>query len=453
MADVGRKRKAHTKSRRGCGNCKLRRVKCDEGRPACEKCRSYGVSCSYEGGDTSTELQHDGEGAFEVQPAETSQLPTSTADRMEDLVANIMPKPSRPLGTNASLNLPPTPPAEIILGMLDYPLKLHDTDEVYVCTARDLDRLRRFHERTVLTIGTAQTIHIYRDSITQLGMHHDYVTHIIFTIVLMHDRYLSDDPWQGPTTEETFHHYHGTAMFNKMLSAPLAHSEKDAMWAAAALLGAITIAAVDAKTAEGSWPLKAAAPQDLDWLRMSDGKKEVWRLADPLREDSIWRPALMYQFDKDPPALARRPELKAFVPVLTRLCGYDSTSDGTGNPYHTATSIVIRLLPIQCTHSTILYFLSFIGHMEPEFKDRLHQKDERALLLLAWWYAKMLDYPSWWLQRRANLECKSLCIYLSRRYMMTTDVGKLLEFPKMMCGLAVSNEFANAVDQARSAQV
>ena len=33
-----RKRKAHTKSRRGCSSCKTRRVKCDEGKPGCQQC-------------------------------------------------------------------------------------------------------------------------------------------------------------------------------------------------------------------------------------------------------------------------------------------------------------------------------------------------------------------------------------------------------------------------------
>lgn len=64
-----RKRKFHRKSRHGCGNCKLRRVKasdylkisgnprdtiisltihkCDETRPECNNCRSYQVLCSY----------------------------------------------------------------------------------------------------------------------------------------------------------------------------------------------------------------------------------------------------------------------------------------------------------------------------------------------------------------------------------------------------------------------
>lgn len=40
-------RLAHKKSRRGCQQCKARRVKCDETHPACTKCTKHGVPCEY----------------------------------------------------------------------------------------------------------------------------------------------------------------------------------------------------------------------------------------------------------------------------------------------------------------------------------------------------------------------------------------------------------------------
>lgn len=40
-------RKGHTKSRRGCLNCKRRRVKCQETLPVCEHCKRLGLPCQY----------------------------------------------------------------------------------------------------------------------------------------------------------------------------------------------------------------------------------------------------------------------------------------------------------------------------------------------------------------------------------------------------------------------
>ncbi|KNG87112.1 hypothetical protein ANOM_005303 [Aspergillus nomiae NRRL 13137] len=41
-------RRSHRKSRLGCGNCKRRRIKCDEVRPACNGCLRHSVVCDYQ---------------------------------------------------------------------------------------------------------------------------------------------------------------------------------------------------------------------------------------------------------------------------------------------------------------------------------------------------------------------------------------------------------------------
>ncbi len=40
-------RKGHTKSRRGCFNCKRRRIKCNEKHPDCNHCVKAGLECQY----------------------------------------------------------------------------------------------------------------------------------------------------------------------------------------------------------------------------------------------------------------------------------------------------------------------------------------------------------------------------------------------------------------------
>ncbi|KUI67338.1 Sterol uptake control protein 2 [Cytospora mali] len=40
-------RREHTKSRNGCFNCKTRRIKCQETRPACDHCVKVGLNCEY----------------------------------------------------------------------------------------------------------------------------------------------------------------------------------------------------------------------------------------------------------------------------------------------------------------------------------------------------------------------------------------------------------------------
>lgn len=283
-----------------------------------------------------------------------------------------------------------------------------------------------------------------RENCANESIQSSYLTHIVLALTLMHDRTIGQ-PWGAPPSEkESFHTYNGTAMFSALLRRlPIADLDRDPLWASAALLGAITIASIDASCAEEAWPLRPSNPADLDWLRMSDGKKEVWRLVDPLREGSVWRDALAYDHHTQPePVQGPVPELEMLYPYLTKLYDYDPLSPAAGSrdefgedPYHTAASILTRLLELDCNHSTIMFFLSFLGHMDPRYRELLHQKDPKALLLLAWWHGKMCQYNAWWMSRRMRLEGQAICLYLEREHGDKGDIVGLLEYPKMMTGL------------------
>ncbi|KAK4232613.1 hypothetical protein QBC38DRAFT_352125 [Podospora fimiseda] len=63
-------RRGHTKSRRGCFNCKKRKVKCQETRPECESCVRIGLVCTY------PETQRD---LVLASSSSSSSLPSSSA--------------------------------------------------------------------------------------------------------------------------------------------------------------------------------------------------------------------------------------------------------------------------------------------------------------------------------------------------------------------------------------
>jgi hypothetical protein len=63
--------------------------------------------------------------------------------------------------------------------------------------------------------------------------------------------------------------------------------------------------------------------------------------------------------------------------------------------------------------------------MQPHFKGLLERKDPRALLLLAYWYAKVSG-SLWWMTRLAKLECQATCLYLERHYARETAIQELL---------------------------
>jgi hypothetical protein len=259
--------------------------------------------------------------------------------------------------------------------------------------------------------------------------------YVVLTLTLMHDRYLSASPNTKQSTAEAFYRYKGTALFSARLSKPIQPSERDALWVTAVLLGAIAFAGIEAKTPEEAWPLKPPSFLDLDWLRMSDGKNEVSKIADPLRADGAFR-TLAPEHQKDClPTYSTVVEPETLPSELIKLYGLDATSTTDNNPYHAAASILAPLMNIECNHSTILKFLSFISHMHPDYKRLLERKDPRALLLLAYWYAKVSQYQQWWVWQRVVLECQATCIYLERYHGDDTKIQNFLQFPRMMCGL------------------
>jgi hypothetical protein len=227
-----------------------------------------------------------------------------------------------------------------------------------------------------------------------------------------------------------FYWYHGTALFNAKLSQPVKPDERDALWAAAALLGTTAFADIQARTPEEAWPLAPPSPMDLDWLKMTDGKKVVWELANPLRSDSLFN-AIANDHDKDIPPKARIGAEMANLPTqLADLLDLNVESTLEANPYHASATILAQLMPVECDRSTIVWFLSFLRYLDPRFKTLLDEKDPRALLLLSYWYAKVLRYSQWWIWRRAILEGPAICMYLEQQWPQHRELGMLLDFPK-----------------------
>lgn len=77
-------RKGHTKSRRGCFNCKKRKIKCQENRPECDHCIKAGVRCEYPTSTIKIARESD-ESQSPVPMVNMSGAPLVSSFTMEDL--------------------------------------------------------------------------------------------------------------------------------------------------------------------------------------------------------------------------------------------------------------------------------------------------------------------------------------------------------------------------------
>ncbi|KAM0393234.1 hypothetical protein ACHAPZ_010481 [Fusarium culmorum] len=404
-----RQRKAHKKSRLGCKNCKLRSVKCDESKPSCKRCKSSGFVCSF---------------------TETSPSSFQLAHVNAGPVFSVIDRSLGPI--NPGLRVPVVKPVKGGMGEIvldDFALKA----------------LERFRKRTVFSVGTKKSRRVYSEGAFILGLKHPFLMHVFIALAYLHDEHLNPNSIASHRTPLAFHWYQATALFHRRLAtassvqdpSTLPSSERDSLWTAGALLGAASFALLDVQSVDNVWPLKEFDPLDLDWLKMSDGKKVVWNLADPTRQESIFHELLAEKTSMPDGTKEIPPDV--LLGIFYSVFNLDASSSASTNPYHTAASLLAQLLPREITDNTVIQFLSFLTQLDPRFRKLLEEKDPRAMVLLAWWYTKAAVHSSWWMQRRSLVEGQAICIYLERYCTDVEGICELVKFPKRVFEICRSN--------------
>jgi hypothetical protein len=252
--------------------------------------------------------------------------------------------------------------------------------------------------------------------------------HMVLSLTLMHDAHLAPANSDISTqyTRSALQHWNtATTLFNRALFRPIAPESRDALWATAALVGVSVFAYVETPDAEQSWPLKPSDPNDLDWLRLSEGKKAVWKIADPTRPDSVFS-----EMSKDGdynvvPAWVQENDVSSIPEDVRRLFNITESSTIKNNPYHLPTLILTRLQVLVPSHQNVLNFLYFLGYMSADFRNLLEIKDPRALLLLGWWFKRLERGEMWWLKKRAEVGSKGIETWLEKWFGGETGLVKM----------------------------
>ncbi|THV45183.1 hypothetical protein BGAL_0520g00050 [Botrytis galanthina] len=408
--DSQRKRRVHKKSRKGCRNCKLRRVKCDETRPHCLKCKGYGYACNYDSKTPDLELIY-------------SETPTIAKSRVE-------------VGQSSwSINSTPSRQMTSIPTTLEPFCVVGDDISSFELDRQSLDRLDRFRYRTVFTLGTPTAAGVFHEFAVLMACDHPFLMHALQTLTACHDRYLTlhHTTSSRRTSTEAYHLSRVASLFNQKLCAPIANNDKDALWATAALLGIIAISSIEASSPYEAWPLTSSADTNLEWLLMSESKTVIFELTNPMRKDSIFH-VLSVDYNNAHDKRDGNLDLSSLPTHFVELFDLDEYATVDNNPYYLTLISLQRIINIECNRSAMLSFLGFLTSMSPKYKSLLKMKDPKALLLLSYWYAKVWRIV-WWVERRAILECQAICIYLDRYHRDDLLIQELLLFPKRECGL------------------
>ncbi|KAF2817361.1 uncharacterized protein BDZ99DRAFT_484263 [Mytilinidion resinicola] len=381
-----RKRRPYSKSRFGCRNCKLRRVKCDEARPQCQRCKDYGVLCNFVAG--ASDLQNLATG-LQCRRSET-------ANRL-------------------SLKSPLPPP-------LSLPVVCSDGVASFEMHAQCMARLERFRMRTLHSFST-EMMKIWQHQIPYIAFRNPYLMHTMLAVSAAHERYQHMPTSTHRTRTETHHSFHGVLLFNQKLSQPIDLSDRDPLWATAALLGIMTIASFDAATPQEAWPLRPSNPSDLEWFRLSDAKWTIWNLTNPLRPGGIFR-AMAHEYAQMhfelPPVGA-----ESIPPALAEVCNMSASSNEENNPYFVAAHVLARLQRLSDSGSADIRMVIFMCQTQPTFQNLLREKDPVALLLLSLWYVRT-GSVLWWIEKRSRMENQAIRLYLERFHRGNGSIHQLL---------------------------
>ncbi|KAL6356831.1 hypothetical protein LRP88_10442 [Fusarium phalaenopsidis] len=237
-------RRPHRKSRNGCFNCKRRKVKCDEVKPACANCVRFGIPCDFAplpptGEDPSSSRSPPDSSAVQ---GEVSTTPRRGPGRpRKDWAALTRPLPHQPERAGTS---PPSAAAT--------PASSSTASTSIACPLNVADAEFLFHFIT----HTAGTLHDSDDpqksiavfwsrNVPQIGLSYHFVLHLAYSLAGYHLGYLEPKGTERHARNRTLAAQHaelGLTELNKTLSN-LNETNCGALYVASVLVCYCTFAA------------------------------------------------------------------------------------------------------------------------------------------------------------------------------------------------------------------
>ncbi|KAK0260657.1 hypothetical protein LTS09_004954 [Friedmanniomyces endolithicus] len=356
-----RRRRSHRKSRKGCVNCKKKRVKCDEIRPYCDlqPKKSKRSTVPSVGRHQSTPPTSVSAGSASPSRDSREWLHTQVLSFMER--RNI---PDRQLGD--SLTYQRSDAVELVDHFIDY---------------------------TDLWIGSSTSQGVIQKHGFELALESEHLLHAMLACSAKHLSHLRPDVKKYDVAA-TLHYTRSLQAYSAQLCYDLEQGNADAMLATSGLLAKLTF--INTPTMSANRPL-AADNGPTAWIRSMQGVRTIMstpRLRAQL-EAGFMLPILeKYGEHVDPPVV--RPRLGTSIVVALRTLCKIAMASRTSDSY---TAVIDRLEPLvlhQPTNENVDQYMAWVADLEPTFIDLLERNDTRALLILLCWCAKLPLIEQWW---------------------------------------------------------
>ncbi|PGH11360.1 hypothetical protein AJ80_07151 [Polytolypa hystricis UAMH7299] len=414
-------RKPHRKSRTGCTNCKKRRVKCDETKPNCRKCQTYGISCDYS--------------ALQVQ-SRSQNLPSSWAQDTSDI--DVM--------STSTVSLSMTQLASMIESALRLDSSAHKDLGTVPVSVRSKS-VFAVHQFLSISADAAALPDSFRDvtcgDMMRVAFQTPYLMHAVLgvaTSALSH--FLPHD--SSYRFAAAYHWQHTLKLYSKELDRGITIKNMDALMSTCMMLGFISYSEFEYRPSD-SWVF-SDDPKALNWLLVQGGLRYILGYTGKWLEHSIWLCPFMETENGSPNLDDHRPGREGLHPGLADLCDIDDTTTEETSPYHYPLRMLSAMFPLEIDRNSVTKFTGFMGRLLPDYTNLLLKKDPKAIMILAHWLGKMCEAKNTWLHPRVQSECMALCMYLE--HSKDPRILKLLEYPAQGCGYLLNHVREEAVFQA-----
>ncbi|SPO07724.1 uncharacterized protein DNG_10419 [Cephalotrichum gorgonifer] len=248
-AKANRLLRPHSKSRQGCVACKARRIKCDEGKPACRTCQWRSADCVYV-----------------TPPKRRSRL------RVSSSAASSSATPA------ASASATPEAPDDGVLGR---EVVLPDPPSLSALRSKQLLDLRLMHQYGSSTVDSLagalelneRALKVLRMDVPRLAFEHPFLMETLLCTAIIH---LECTGVGSAGPEISIYRYRAIRSFRKEIENVTAHNLR-ALVMASTLLAATTLAADRVMNYSGLWIT--------NWLAMPQGPRALLLRRDGLPFD------------------------------------------------------------------------------------------------------------------------------------------------------------------------
>jgi hypothetical protein len=293
--------------------------------------------------------------------------------------------------------------------------------------------LQHFHDHTIYSIGPQHLQDALQVNLADKVWDHPYLMHMALALSAAHSQRLldslpnSDDRKQVRLKRIQAEHWQRALQrFQFEMSSP---NPDFSASVAATFLSVTFLFALD-----DSIPLDAfisggddAVSSTIAPFGMAYGFRALRSNLSSISETSPWTAILTSTDDEVGTYTNETPGIDGLPIAFVELCGLGPFSSSENNKYHKLARLLTPILLLQPSINNLGKLFAFIGRVWEELKPLLLQRDEIAMLLLAYWFASLRQLGQWWVATRARTECAALVAFLKRSE--NVMIQQLLEYP------------------------